>query len=374
MAKNNYTVNYNDKRFTKVESEKNVALKESDKMYNNMINSSDKYYDKQIDAVENWGDKQAQLQQEQTDFAIEKIEQQKDYAHKDYLKEQSGAYVDWQKQSNQYGVNAEQQAQNGLAFTGYSESSQVAMYNQYQNRVAVARESYNKAMLDYDNMMKDARLQNNAKLAEIAYQTLQKTLELSLQGFQYKNQLILDKANKKAEINDRYYTRYQNVLSQINTENAQAEQIRQYNEKMAEEKRQYNQSLALQKQQLAEEKRQFNETMAYNKAKSFDSGGGGNGDDPKQVKPDYSNEYDQVKTDGETPTIDMKSVTALGYGPVSVAGLDILVQEGKVAETVVGGVKKFSLTAKGKADPNNLYYKAMKKKVDAKLKKVIGLR
>lgn len=346
MAKNNYTVNYNDKRFTKVESEKKVALNENEKMYNNMINSSDKYYDKQIDAVDNWGDKQAQLQQEQTDFAIEKIEQQKDYAHKDYLKEQSGAYVDWQKQSNQYGVNAEQQAQNGLAFTGYSESSQVAMYNQYQNRVAVARESYNKAMLDYDNMMKDARLQNNAKLAEIAYQTLQKTLELSLQGFQYKNQLILDKANKKAEINDRYYTRYQNVLSQINTENALAEQVRQYNEKMAEEKRQYNQSVALQKQQLAEEKRQFNETMAFNRAKAFNSGGGGNGDDPQQVKPEFDYEsnhnapkdgFEQVKGD-QTLKVDMKSVINLGYGVISAKRLDELVASGQVIETEKNGV------------------------------------
>lgn len=351
MAKNNYTVNYNDKRFTKVESEKKVALNENEKMYNNMINSSDKYYDKQIDAVDNWGDKQAQLQQEQTDFAIEKIEQQKDYAHKDYLKEQSGAYVDWQKQSNQYGVNAEQQAQNGLAFTGYSESSQVAMYNQYQNRVAVARESYNKAMLDYDNMMKDARLQNNAKLAEIAYQTLQKTLELSLQGFQYKNQLILDKANKKAEINDRYYTRYQNVLSQINTENALAEQVRQYNEKMAEEKRQYNQSVALQKQQLAEEKRQFNETMAYNKAKSFSSGGGGSSggsSSGKKVKSSSSKKSSSKKSSSSSSkaksgssgglTVDMKSVTALGYGPISAKRLNELVASGQVIETEKNGV------------------------------------
>lgn len=256
MAKTNYTVNYDDKRFTEVEKEEKAAIKESDKMYNGMIQSSDSYYDKQIEAAENWGDKQAQLQQEQTDFAIEKIEQQKDQTHKDYLKEQAGAYADWKKQSNQYGVNAEQQAQNGLSFTGYSESSQVAMYNQYQNRVAVARESYNKAVLEYDNMMKDARLQNNAALAQIAYQTLQTTLELSLQGFQYKNTLLINKANKKAEINDRYYNRYQNVLAQINQENALAEQIRQYNESLAEEKRQYN------------------ESMKLSKSKAYSSGGG----------------------------------------------------------------------------------------------------
>ena len=258
MAKTSYDVNYDDKRFTQVEKEEKAELKESNKMYDGMINSSDKYYDKQINAVENWGDTQAQLQQEQTDFTIEKIEQQKAQAHKDYLKEQSGAYVDWQKQSNQYGVNAEKQAENGLAFTGYSESSQVAMYNQYQNRVAVARESVNRAMLEYDNMMKEARLQNNAALAQIAFQTLQTTLELSLQGFQYKNELVLAKADAKAKIKDRSYNKYQNVLAQINQENALAEQIRQYNTSLAEEKRQFNENLALQKAKLDEEKRQYN--------------------------------------------------------------------------------------------------------------------
>jgi hypothetical protein len=104
------------------------------------------------------------------------------------------------------------------------------MYNTYQNRVATARESYNKAVLNYNNAIKDAQLQNNAALAEIAYQSLQQQLELSLQGFQYKNQLILEQANKRTELDNIYYNRYQDVLQQINTENALAEDIRQFNE------------------------------------------------------------------------------------------------------------------------------------------------
>ena len=247
MQMASYDINYNDERFTKVESEKNAAIKESDQMYNQMINDSSQYFDKQIEAAEQWGETQKQNQQAQTDFAIEQIEQQKDQAHKDYLKEQSGAYVDWQKQSNDYGSNAEQMAESGLAHTGYSESSKVSMYNTYQNRVATAREAYTRAVLNYDNAIKDARLQNNSVLAEIAYNTLQKSLELSLQGFQYKNQLVLEKANVKREIDNTYYGRYQNVLAQINTENAMAEQVRQYNESMAENKRQFNETIALQK-------------------------------------------------------------------------------------------------------------------------------
>ena len=226
----NYDINYDDERFGQVESDKNQALTELEQTYGGMIGDTDKYFNEQIQASKDWADKQSQIQQENTDFAIEQIEQQKAQANKDYQKEQSGAYVDWQKQSNKYGTEAEKMASAGLTNTGFSESSQVGMYNTYQNRVATARQAFSNAVLNYNNAIKDAQLQNNAALAEIAYQSLQQQLELSLQGFQYKNQLILEQANKKTELENTYYNRYQDVLQQINTENALAEDIRQYNE------------------------------------------------------------------------------------------------------------------------------------------------
>lgn len=239
----NYDINYEDERFAQVESDKQEALTDIEKTYGNMIDQSDSYFQSQIDATKEWADKQQQIQQEQTDFAIEQIEQQKGQANKDYIKEQAGSYVDWQKQSGKYGVNAEQMAAGGMTNTGFSESSQVSMYNTYQNRVAVARESYQKAILNYNNAIKDAQLQNNSKLAEIAYQALQKELELSLQGFQYKNELITELANKKQEIDNTYYNRYQDVLEQMNTENALAEQIRQYEQNYALQVKEYEESI-----------------------------------------------------------------------------------------------------------------------------------
>lgn len=270
----NYDINYEDERFKQVEAGKQQALTDVENTYSGMIGETDKYYQAQIDASKEWANTQQQLQQDNTDFAIEQIEQQKAQAQKDYTKEQAGAYTDWQKQSNAYGVNAEQMAQSGLANTGYSESSQVSMYNTYQNRVATARESYNLAVMNYNNSIKDAQLQNNSKLAEIAYTALQQQLELSLQGFQYKNQLLIEQANKKMEVDNTYYGRYQDVLAQMNQENALAEEVRQYNENMAmqkqqfeEEKRQYEQSYALEIKQLDESIRQFDEEMARLKKK-----------------------------------------------------------------------------------------------------------
>ncbi len=244
----------NDYRLTAVEDERSNAIAENEKLYGDMVNESDKYYQAQIDASKEWAEEQKKSQQEQTDFAIEKIEQQKDQTAKDYTKEQSGAYVDWQKESNRYGVNAEQLATSGMLNTGYGESSQVRIYNTYQNRVATARESYNNAILNYNNAIKDAQLQNNSILAEIAYKALQEQLELSLQGFQYKNQLLETSANKKLDINKAYDAKYQAVLAQINEENRLAEQARQFEAEQARLREQAALEAAIERERLAQQK------------------------------------------------------------------------------------------------------------------------
>lgn len=252
-----YEINYDDKRFQDVETQKDAAIKESDTLYDSMIGQSQKYYQDQIDAAKDYAEQQKVIQQEQTQFAIDQVNQQKEQAKKDYTKEQQGAYVDYQNKINQYGVNAEQQVAAGMMGGGFGESSQVAMFNAYQNRIASSRESYNLAVMNYDNMIKDAILKNNAVLAEQAYNSLKAQLELSLQGFQYENSLLLEKANQKQALEKTYYDRMQDVLNQINQENALAEEVRQYNE-----------SLKLQQQELA---------LAERKAASSSSSGGYSG-------------------------------------------------------------------------------------------------
>lgn len=225
-----YAINYEDERFKNVEAEKQNRLNQVNDTYNNMVNQSDEFYQRQIDATRDYAATQQDLQNQQTDLAVNELNQARQKAEKDYIREQKGAYVDWQKQSRE---NERKLAYMGMGGTGYSESSQVSMYNTYQNRVSTARESYNLAAQNYDNKIAEARLANNAKLAEIAYTALQKELELSLNGFQYKNTLLLDQINKQQDIDNTYYARWQNVLSQMNTENSLAESIREYNEKMA---------------------------------------------------------------------------------------------------------------------------------------------
>ena len=240
-------IDYNDQRLKQVESDKQNALNNANNMYNSMINNSDKFYNDQIQASKDYAQKQQEIQQANTDFAIEKIEQQKQQAEKDYTKEQKGAYTDYQKQINDYGVNAEQQAVQGLSNSGYSESSRVSMYNTYQNRVATARDSFNRSILNYDNGIKDAQLQNNSALAEIAYNALKSQLELGLQGFQYKNSLLESQLNAQQTIEQTYQSKWDSILDQMNKDREFAESVRQFNE-----------NLAFQKQQEANEQARWN--------------------------------------------------------------------------------------------------------------------
>ena len=400
----NVNVNYEDERFTKVEDAKQEALTNLEQTYGGMINESDKHFQSQIDASKQFADKQSQLQQEQTDFAIEQVEQQKEQAKKDYIKEQSGAYVDWQKQSAKHGVEAEKMASAGLTGTGYSESSQVGMYNTYQNRVAVAREAYNRAVLNYDNAIKDARLQNSAKLAEIAFNALQQQLELSLQGFQYKNSLILEQASKKTELDQIHYQRYQDVLQQINTENAMAEEIRRYNEQMALEKEStaYNRLVDLitgvgytpTAEELKAAGMSSAEAKAYAKYYTPSTSGSYRGggytydanvaaaqqwlktqgyytgnvdglDGPLTKAALKKSPYSSIDalladisvkpndTGGDYP-IDWASLRALGYGNITPDKLDELIRKGELKETVQNGKLTYSAprTASGSAKQN----------------------
>lgn len=318
-----YEINYDDERFKQVESDKKNAISDIEKTYSGMIDKSDAYYQQQIDASKEWEKKQTEIQNQQTDFAIDKIEQEKAQAKKDYTKEQSGAYVDWQKQSNEYGANAEAQASMGMQNTGYSESSQVSMYNTYQNRMATARESYNQIVMDFNNQMTEARLQNSSVLAQIAAEAQQKRLELALQGFQYKNQLLLDQTSKKLEVENQYWDRYQDVLAQINQENALAEQIRQFNASLAEEQRQF----AVLHEQTS------GGSGGGSGGGGGSSGGGGGGDDGdknKINKDSPGGKINNASGGSNEAKLDVKSVIKAGYAGASGQTLTKAVEDGKL--------------------------------------------
>lgn len=309
-----------------IDVDKEAELAKSAGVYDEMESSVKDAYDKQEAAIDNAQKEQTKVQNAMTDFAIDEIEQNKEYAKKDYLKEQSGAYKDWQKQSNAYGVNAEQQAAQGLKNTGFSESSQVAMYNQYQNRVATARESFVRAVQDYDNDMTQARLQNSSILAEIAVNALKEKAALAVQEVAQLQQIWGAKESARQTIEQNYYQRYLAELEQINKENQLAESVRQHEAQMAHAAA-----------QLAEQRRQFD---------ILHSGGGDIKDDDETPK---TEEIDKPKDDGgdeikkgdevkkEDYPVDTNSLVACGLAGASAETIEKEIAAGKLIERVKNG-------------------------------------
>lgn len=223
---NNYVANYNpneqintqDSRLTTIENQRGQDITNTQNEYNQMIGNTDQFYQNQINTAKEIADRQAQVQNASTEQQIKEINQQREKTERDYQKEQRGAYTDYQKQVNEYGVNAEVMAARGLANTGYSESSQVSMYNAYQQRVATARQSLADSQQNYDNLIAQARINNDTKQAEIANELARAQAEYALQGFQYKNTLIESRQQQLNQLNSRYDARYNTMLGVMENE------------------------------------------------------------------------------------------------------------------------------------------------------------
>ena len=231
-----------------------------------------------------------------TDAVVSGLEEKKDEAEDSYDIEAKAAYTDWQKASDPYGVNAEQMASMGMSNTGYSETSKVAMYNQYQNRVAVARATFNKATADYDRAIADAKMQNNVALARLASETYLKQAELSLYYLQKHDELLSQKEKALEEVNSIYATKWQDILKQMKEE-----------EKLTV---------------------------------------GGNANNPEgnplstvnmqAAKQAAQNSMSRPSLAGDMP-IDRNSLIALGYGNKSMAELNQLVRAGVIVPYVING-------------------------------------
>ncbi len=247
-----------------IEAERNADIAKLDTQFNQAIQETEQTYDRvssqyTIDANDGKTTAVEQLmetQQQMADQAVKEIEQQREKSEKDYIKEQAGAYADWKKQSNQYGVNAEKMAMNGLTGSGYSESSQVQMYTAYQARVTSAREVFKQAELDFTNAIANARLQNSAALAQIALDAFERQSEIILAGLSAKQGLLRDWTSQKLAVQSHYDNRYQMVLDQIYRE----EQMQLEREQMAQEQARWQ-------AQLAQDQAQFEAGLAADREK-----------------------------------------------------------------------------------------------------------
>jgi hypothetical protein len=196
-------------------------IKQVDTIFDTAMSEANKIYGEGGAAdtlVDTYETNQGKLIEQQDEYLVSRLDQQKKQAEQSYTQEQSAAYSDYQKQVDPYGVQAEQLAANGLSNSGYAESLKTQAYVAYQNRVAVARQAYQQAVVDFNNAFTEAKMQNDSQRASLAYQVLQMRFENLISGFTYNHQLRMDKANALINVADAtgdYQSLYEMVYADL---------------------------------------------------------------------------------------------------------------------------------------------------------------
>lgn len=347
------SINSANNQLASLESEKQTELDNYNENYNNQLNQYKDLQKQQQDYIDKYAEQQKETQQKQTDYNINLINQNKEQVEKDAEKEIKNSYIDYMKQNNQYGGALENLATNGLATSGLAESSKVAMYNTYQNRVGTAKESLSKANQNFDNQIQQALLSNDASLAEIALNQMQQSYQLALSGFEYTSQLNQNKLSFETSLNDRYYTRQSDLQSRIDSLygslasiNQQQESFALQREQLAEEKAQREREYQQWKQEFAENQRQFNKTYnaTYNNDYSYSDSTGTENNSNSDV-------YDNWTPYGNSRSLTQKKDYYFknGYQPQ-------YVNNGKLKKTGVTVGEAFGSQLPGVGTGQNVWY------------------
>ena len=307
-----------EERYQKLANEKQIALDNSNKTYEDLLKQNTTYSNSVNDYLKNYQNIQNQQLDKQTQFQVDLQNQNKEQAEKEFQKEATAsknAYYDF---INPYGVQAEIQAQNGLNKSGYSETTKSQAWTTQQNRTAQAKANLNQAKLQFDNAIKEAYLNNDTQKAQLALEILQQQQQEALRSFNYTSDTKLNQLNNGQNLDTEYNNRYNTLYNQIQQEKATEEAIRQFNEELAMKQSQYEQDLAFKKaqyeQNLALQREQFeyqkqqdalaNQLAQQQLSARYYSGGG------SSSSSNYSNGYDLADNSTNTSNTPTKSAAS----------------------------------------------------------------
>ena len=222
-----------DERYKQLQNEKQTALNEVNQTYDTLLRENTALSNNVNDYLNQYQTTQSGIYDSQLQREQEKADLGKKKAEEEFNKEaiaSKNAYYDF---ANPYGVQRELQVQQGLGNSGYSETVKSQAWTAQQNRTAQARATMNQAKLQFDEDMKDARLNNDVLKAQLALDTLKMKQDETLRNFNYKSDIMQTRLANTQNLSSEYNNRYNTIWNQINTEKQQAEEARQFNERMA---------------------------------------------------------------------------------------------------------------------------------------------
>lgn len=146
----------------------------------------DNLYNQQSKALETQKDMQKQIIDKQTGIEVNRMNTEKADYDKEATKEAKGLYANYQKASSNYGAEAELRAERGLNNSGYAESSQVNLYNEYQRNVTEVMNTTNELKAKVDLAINEAYANADIQKAQAELELYKQQAQLALQTYEYK--------------------------------------------------------------------------------------------------------------------------------------------------------------------------------------------
>lgn len=128
--------------------------------------------------------KQNDIINQQTQMQVDELNREKEKLAKETDKTTQGLYANWQKQANQYGAGMEQLASQGLANSGYAETTKTALYNTYQKSVTDTLNNSKDLYADYNFKIQQARQNGSIQQAQSALELYAQRVQLLTQNYE----------------------------------------------------------------------------------------------------------------------------------------------------------------------------------------------
>ena len=225
-----------DERLKTIENQRQNALNESNNVYNNILRDNETLYNQQQEYVKQYQTTQDDILNKQLENNLQKIEQQKKDTRNNFDTESIRARNSYEAYVNPYGYNANRLVDNGLSNSGTVKMSNDAAFTAYNSRVATANKAMQDAITQYDLAISDARLNNDVQKAQNALAALQMNLDFTTNFYSNKANYSINQLNSNQNLDNTYYSRYQDIINQINYEKEQEEARRQYEQQFAYQK------------------------------------------------------------------------------------------------------------------------------------------
>lgn len=217
----------NDPRYEQLKTEEQNMQQKSLDLTQGLVEKSSTIAGEQNAFLDTYKEEQKGIVNRGIELEQQKLEQVKTDQAKSFQKDATGAYTDYQKFTNQYGANAEQQAMEGTTGTGFSETSKVRAYGEYQRRYAGAKETMERNNVAVDMAMSEARLKGDVQLAQQALEIYTMKNQNTLRDFEFSSSLALQQVTTNMNIANMFYGRQQDLLNRVTQEKQMAYQQEQ---------------------------------------------------------------------------------------------------------------------------------------------------